>query len=112
MKRRKKRSLDPVEHFQRTCGWCGKRIPPDTEVFGGGIKARPGVDLSQQAGQVLAMYVAAANKTVLVAVTGQDSDARKDGYDLMYMTCSAQCGQQLRAAFQADIDLGNQLRSP
>jgi hypothetical protein len=95
-----------VELFRSTCGWCGKTIPPDTEVFGGGGKVRPGVDVTPQAGQVMALYLAGPDKTVLVAVTALDSDARREGYDFVYMTCSADCGNRLRAAFQGEIERG------
>jgi hypothetical protein len=53
MKRRKKKPDDLARRFQTTCGWCGRKIPPNTEVFGGGGKARPGIDLTALAGQVL-----------------------------------------------------------
>jgi hypothetical protein len=106
-KRKNKRSL--ADRFQSTCGWCGKTIPSDTEVFGFGAKARPGVDLSGKAGQVLPMYLAACDKTVLGAVAGLDSDAKREGNDLVFMTCSAACANLLRTALQGEIKLGNQL---
>jgi hypothetical protein len=110
MKRRKKKTRDPVALFESTCGWCGKHIPANTEVFGGGGKARPGLDLSEQAGQIMAVHMTTLNRTVLVAVAGLDSEARREGYDFVYMTCSAECGEQLRAAFQVEIERGNQQR--
>ncbi|MCI0461440.1 MAG: hypothetical protein L0Z62_31200 [Gemmataceae bacterium] len=105
MKRRKQKAPDLVERFQSTCGWCGKTIPPDTEVFGGGGKVRPGVDLSHKAGQVLPLYLSRLAKTVLVAVTGLDSQARREGDDFVYMTCSEACASCLRAAFESEIEL-------
>jgi len=109
MKRPKKKPKNLIELFETTCSWCGKTIPPDTEVFGGGGKVRPGVDLSSKAGQVMPLYLAGPDKTVLVAVTGADSEARRDGHDFVYMTCSAACGERLRAAFQGEIELGKRL---
>ena len=79
--------LDDFAHrFLTTCGWCGRKIPPDTEVFGGGGKARPGIDLTSHAGQVLPVYLITLDKTVLVAVTGygQEEDRRRSreaGFD-------------------------------
>jgi hypothetical protein len=109
MKRRKKKPIDLVERFQTTCAWCERRIPPNTEVFGGGGKARPGVDLSAHAGHVLPLYLLALDKTVLVAVAGPDSDARRDGYDFVYMTCSESCGHALKAAFEGEIEIRKHL---
>jgi hypothetical protein len=112
MKRRKKKPEDLTERFQTRCGWCGRAIPADAPVFGGGGKARPGVDLSEKAGQVILVRLLVARKTVLVAVSGVDSQARREGRDFVYMTCSEFCGRQLHDAFQTDIDVGKQTGLP
>ncbi len=106
MKRGKQRPDDLARRFQPTCGWCGCRIPPDTEVFGGGGKARAEVDLTARADQAMPVYLAGPDKTVLVAVAGLDSDARRDGYDFVYMTCSEVCARSLRVASERQIDRG------
>ena len=109
MKKRKNKARNLADLFQSTCGWCGKRIPSDTERFGFGAKARPGIDLSGKAGQVVPLYLAGCDKTVLVAVAGLESDAKREGNDLVFMTCSAACGKLLQAAMQREIEMGNHL---
>jgi hypothetical protein len=109
MRGRKKKREDLARRFQTTCGWCGREIPPDTEVFGGGGKARPGIDLTAHAGHVLPVYLVGSDKTVLVAVAGLDSEARREGQDFMYMTCSAACARSLKAAFECEIEMGKRL---
>jgi len=106
MKRPKRKPRDLVKHFQSTCGWCGRTIPADSEVFGGGGRVRPDIDLSDKAGQVMPIRLVRAGKTVLVAVSAMNSQARREGHDFMYMTCSQACAQRLKEAFQADIDFG------
>jgi len=112
MKRRKKKSVDPVHLFETTCGWCGRHVPPDTEVFGGGGKARPGFDLTALAGQVLAVHLVGPDKMVLVAVTGIDSVARREGDDFVYMTCSEACARNMKAAFDSEIEMAKRLGLP
>jgi hypothetical protein len=112
MKRRKKKPVDPIEIFQSTCGWCGKNIPPDVQVFGGGGKVRPGMDISDKAGQVIALRFAGVDKTVLIAVSTLDSEARRAGHDFVYMACSAACATALRSAFLAEIELGKRMGLP
>jgi hypothetical protein len=107
MKKRKNKARYLADLFQSTCGWCGKKIPPNHERFGFGAKARQGIDLSGKAGQVLPLYLAGCDKTVLAAVAGLDSDAKREGYDLVLMTCSAACGNLLQNAMQREIELGN-----
>jgi hypothetical protein len=112
MPRRKRRPQDLVERFQSTCCWCGKHIPDDTEVFSGDGKARPGIDLTPYARQVLPVRMVSAAKTLLIAVPGADSQARRDGHDLLYMTCSIECAAALRSAFERDIEIAKELGLP
>ena len=113
MKRRQRNDSDDLAgRFQTTCGWCGQRIPPNVEVFGGGGKFRADVDFSSHAGHVLPVRVIRHDKTVLVAVTGLDSEARRDGHDFVSMTCSEECALSLRSAFEDDIELGQQAGLP
>ncbi len=106
MKGRKKKPEDLVDRFQSTCGWCGRKIPPETEVFGGSGKTHPGVDLAAYAGKVLPVQLVGLDKTVLVAVAGLDSDARREGREFGYMTCSKACALSLKAAFENEIEIG------
>jgi hypothetical protein len=55
------------------------------------------------------LYLVGSAKTVLVAISGEDSDAKRDGDDFVYMTCSALCAAALKMAFQGEIQLGKQL---
>jgi predicted nucleic acid-binding Zn ribbon protein len=104
-RRRLQRSL--VDQFHRTCGWCGKFIPPDTEVWGGGAKVRSEIDLKNQEGQVIEIYLARARRPLLVAVAGSDSEAKRQGYDVVFQTCSEECGKALMSALQNEIKVGN-----
>jgi hypothetical protein len=106
MKRRKKKTVDLNHLFQTSCGWCGHPIPDDKEVFSGGGKVRPGIDLTSHMGHALPIYLRELDKTVLIAVTGPDSDARRDGHDFMYLTCSEACARSLKAAFETEIEFG------
>ena len=107
MKPRKNRPAVLLKRFQTTCGWCGKRIPSNAPVLSGGVKARPGVDLSRHAGQALPFYLTHAGKQVLLAVATLDSDARRAGYDFAYMVCSDACADHLKTAMQVEIEAGH-----
>ena len=49
---------------------------------------------------------------MLVAVTGLDSDARRDGHDFVYMTCSEACARSMKTAFEGEIEMGKRLDLP
>ena len=51
------------------------------------------------------MALLSVDKTVLVAVTGLDSEAKRRGHDLMFMTCSDECGEKLRRAVEEDFNI-------
>ncbi len=108
MKRRKKKTDALLRRFQTTCAWCGRKIPPDVEVFAGTGKARPEIDLTAHMGRVLRVRLATLDKTVLVAVAGLDSEARREGYDFVYMTCTEACAQSLKDAFEDEIKLAKE----
>ena len=112
MKKRKKKPKDPYEQFVSTCGWCGGSIHPGQEVFGGGGKARPDFDISGLAGQILPVRLDTIGKTVLIGIAGLDSEAKSDGKDFVFMTCSEACAIKLRQAFQSAIDLSKQADWP
>ena len=105
--------LDPVrvspEEVGNTCAWCEKKIPDDTPVFGMGARMRAGADLSAFEGAGVRMTLVTKNRTVMAIVPPPDSDARRDGYDFMFMTCSEACAAELQSTMNAEIALGNAL---
>ncbi|HUP65410.1 MAG TPA: hypothetical protein VM557_09030 [Thermoanaerobaculia bacterium] len=98
--------------FRRRCGWCEDPIGEDQEVFGTGAKVRSDVDLEQFEGQVIPIRMVTMSRNVLVAVAGPDSEAKRSGYDIFFMTCSEECGRALKQAFDAEIGLGDALGFP
>ncbi|HEY1858711.1 MAG TPA: hypothetical protein VGG61_00040 [Gemmataceae bacterium] len=52
---------------------------------------------------------ATLDKTVLVAVAGLDSEARREGSDFVYMTCREDCARSLKTAFEGEIELGKRM---
>jgi hypothetical protein len=109
---RRKSQKELQKLFHRRCGWCENPIGEDQEVFGTGAKARPDVDLRHFEGQVIAVQMVTMSRQVLVAVAGPDSEAKKSGYDIFFMTCSEECGRALKQAFDNEVELGNALGFP
>jgi hypothetical protein len=99
-----------AERFQSECGWCGKTIGDDEPVVAVGGRVHPGVDLSLVEGKVLELRFEAAEKTILTGVAGFDSPAKAEGKDIIFMTCSDDCGHQVQAAFAAELARGLTIR--
>lgn len=85
------------------CFWCNKRIKENQPVYGFGAKVWPSVDLSGQEGTIIKLWLTQAGREVLAGVAASDSDAKREGYDLVFMTCSERCGHELRAALREEI---------
>ncbi len=71
---------------------------------------RPGLDLTAHARQVTPIYLVGPDKTVLVAVCGPDSEARREGHDFLYLTGSEACARSLKMAFEGEIEMGKRLK--
>ena len=88
-----------------TCAWCTRPIEGDTGVFGFGAKARPDIDLSDKEGQFVTMTLALSKKTIIALVPTHVSTAKEEGYDLVFMTCSQECAQELKEALEFERDV-------
>jgi len=95
-----------AERFQTECGWCGKTIGEDDPVFAVGGRVHAGIDLSLVEGKVLELTFEIAKKTVLAGVAGFDSEAKAEGKDIVFMTCSDECGRRVQAAFADELAHG------
>jgi hypothetical protein len=85
------------------------RIGEDSPVFAIGGKTRPGVDLSQFEGAAMRMRLLTLDRDVVVIVPSRDSDAKRDGKDVLFMTCSERCGRELKAVLKEETVLGSML---
>ena len=95
-----------AERFQHECGWCGKTIGEDEPVFAVGARVHEGIDLSLVEGKVIELPFEIADKTVLAGVAGFDSDAKAEGKDIIFMTCTEDCGRLIQAAFADELTRG------
>ena len=95
-----------------TCAWCDKNIPGDSEVFGFGAKARPGIDLKEREGETISLFLTLANKEVPAIVTVTGSHAKNQGNDLMFMACSQRCAKSLQEALKREMGIIDKLNVP
>jgi hypothetical protein len=93
------------ERLLRTCAWCNVEIPQDAEVFGFGAKASEGVDLRDKEGEFVSLELPLAGKTVFALISTAGSQARAQGYDLVFLTCSQDCAESLKDALEFEKDV-------
>jgi len=97
--------MDPQEELLNTCAWCLRRIEQDEEHFGFGARANPSINLSEKEGQFIRLELALQDKILPALVPSRSSQAHKDGYDLIFITCSVECAQDLKDALELERDV-------
>ena len=92
----------PLEEAVGKCSWCDKTIPDDVPTFGFGGKMKHGIDLSEFEGGAVRMLLLTQEKQVIAIVPTADSEAKRDGKDVMFMVCSEKCGLEMKAALEKE----------
>jgi hypothetical protein len=87
------------------CGWCGDEIPEDTELFGIGAKARADIDISELRGKVIDVFLTKRDRNVQALVVTEESPAKIEGKDLLFVVCSESCAEALQQAVGREIQL-------
>ena len=89
-------------HPSTCCTWCNKSLINEDSVLSLNIKAGDGSKFIDFAGQFITITLAAENKDVHAFVTTEDSQARKDGFDLLFILCSEECRGNLKTALKEE----------
>ena len=89
-----------------SCSWCSGRLELNEKRFSFGVKTRIDVTPFDDPTRPLVITLS-DQKTILAIVTTQDSQARKDGYQLLVMCCSKGCVDEAQQALQDAIDIDN-----
>ena len=99
-------AIIPDEQALGKCTWCRKQITEESEVFGMGVKLKPGVNLSEYEGHCVQIDLTSREKAVSMLVPMQGSEAREEGNDGIFLLCSKACGNQLKATLEGEVALG------
>lgn len=99
----------PDQVALQKCAWCEGHVLEDAEVVALGVKLRPGIDLSAYQSHCIEITLLTEQKDIYALVTSEGSEARNDGKDLMFMTCSDSCGIMLKEALEKEVAAGKLL---
>ena len=89
------------------CAWCQNSISEDMKVVGVGAKLKPDVDLSEYESHCIQISLVSEEKPIYMMVTAQDSEAKKEGSDAMFLLCSIECGKKLKHVLAKEVSIGN-----
>jgi len=85
---------NPVQYPEITCSWCKRAIPEDQEHFMLGAKVLKSRLLPTRAG-VVELSIAAKKKKIHAIVPAENSTAKKEGKDVLFVVCCEDCAQAL-----------------
>lgn len=86
----KQMQTEPTE----LCAWCNRHVPEEEPVCA--VSGKAVVDLSEWQGMFLGL-VLSQGKIVPAFVTTEGSQAKREGWDITMMVCSADCARELKA---------------
>lgn len=95
---------DPEESIS-LCSWCHRRIGENQEVFCLNARFRGDFKIRPSEMRVVKIPLATAGRTVTATIPSADSDARKEGVDSLFVTCSETCGYALKKALDRESSL-------
>jgi hypothetical protein len=101
--KRDKPKIDAASEFK--CSWCADEILEDEECFAVGAKASADMDLQALEGTVVEMFLARRDRHVRGLVVTSDSPAKREGKDIVFVTCSESCSEALKQAVDREIEL-------
>jgi hypothetical protein len=87
------------------CSLCMKKINEDKECFGLSVKFVKGVNLKQDEGTIKSIYLTTRNTSVPMIVVAEDSEAKKQGQDGIFVLCSDKCGVKMKKTINEEINL-------
>ncbi|MFU8772717.1 MAG: hypothetical protein ACNA8H_09895 [Anaerolineales bacterium] len=101
------RNKETQDRLMRICAWCTLPIPPGADTFGFGAQANQRLKLEGQAGKFVSIKLTLSNKTTIAYILPEGSPAKESGYDLFFIACSQDCAEQLKEAFELELDVYN-----
>ncbi|CAG7630310.1 hypothetical protein PAECIP111802_01623 [Paenibacillus allorhizosphaerae] len=87
------------------CSWCMKKIKEDKECFGLSVKFVEGLNLKEDEGTIKSIFLTTRNTSVPMIVVAEDSEAKKQGQDGIFVLCSDKCGIKMKKALNEEISL-------
>jgi len=87
------------------CAFCEKKLRSGAAVFGLGARLREGLEYPGGVGRMTAVELPLQGKSLRCMVTADGSQAKMDGWDLIFMVCSEECGGELKEMLESEGDL-------
>lgn len=81
------------------CAWCKRYIKDDKPVWS--LPCKSEMDLTKGESHFVDLILL-SGKTVTAFLCTEDSEAKAQGYDFVFMCCSKKCARKLKSALEQD----------
>ena len=78
------------------CAYCEAEMRSDEEVYGLGVKLKKELEYPGGVGRTTAVHLPIRGRELECMVTADGSQTKSEGWDLMFMVCSEECGDALK----------------
>ena len=87
------------------CANCEKKMRSGAEVYGLGVKLKAGLEYPGAVGRTMTVHLPVGGREIECMVTADGSQARLEGWDLIFMVCSEDCGAELKVLLENEEGL-------
>jgi hypothetical protein len=90
------------KYWLEHCCWCNRLIDEESERFSINTKFQDPKDYEKNAGKIVEFYVPSVDRSIMAFAVTLDSEAKKQGYEVMFMICSESCREELTVAMREE----------
>ncbi|HWP91010.1 MAG TPA: hypothetical protein VNN20_02270 [Thermodesulfobacteriota bacterium] len=103
-KRQRIPNIRPLVTLPQKCTWCGKSISDEQEVFGLEAAVNPAYKniLKKAEGAIIPQILTLTEKIVHAVVVTQDSEVKREGFDILFIVCSEPCALMIEKALNQE----------
>ena len=97
---RERRNIVGGETYK--CAYCECKLRSGVEVYGLGAQLKDELEYPGSVGRSMAVELPIQGRELECMVTADGSQARLEGWDLIFMVCSEECGAGLKALLEKE----------
>jgi len=84
------------------CAYCEKKVRSGADVYGLGVKLKEGLEYPGAVGRTMTVHLPVQGREIACMVTADASQAKLEGWDLIFMVCSEECGADLETLLEEE----------
>jgi hypothetical protein len=87
------------------CCYCEKKMRSGAEVYGLGVKLKEGLEYPGGIGRRTTVHLPVQGRELECMATADGSQAKMEGWDIIFMICSEKCGESLKVLLEEEEDM-------